>query len=167
MSAETAGRKSGREVSCCFTGHRVIPSSERDRLRARILESIMRLTADGVFCFCCGGALGFDTLAAQCVLEARRTDSRIRLLLFLPYPAQSERWSISDRHVYEEILRAADAVSYASEAYTEQCMLTRNRQLVDASCVCIAYLTHPHGGTFYTVTYARREGIPVINLAKE
>lgn len=166
MSASTEERSRTRGA-CCFTGHRVIPADQQDKLRAQIAEKIAGLTDEGIFCFCCGGALGFDTLAAQCVLEARRADSRIRLLLFLPYPAQSERWSAADREAYDRILRDADAVSYASAGYTEQCMLARDRQMVDASSVCIAYLTHTFGGTFYTVTYARRAGVHVINLAKE
>ena len=67
---------------------------------------------------------------------------------------------------YEEILQRADGVSYACEEYVHGCMFTRNRRLCDASSVCIAFLEHGSGGTFYTVKYARSNGLEIINLAK-
>ena len=46
-------------------------------------------------------------------------------------------------------------------------MHVRNRALVDASNVCIAYMTDAsRGGTAYTVRYAEKKGIPVYNLAE-
>jgi hypothetical protein len=45
-------------------------------------------------------------------------------------------------------------------------MQKRNRHLVDNSSVCICYLTKPTGGTAYTVNYARRSGLQVINMAE-
>lgn len=44
------------------------------------------------------------------------------------------------------------------------CMHERNRRLVDNSAVCVCYLTQPAGGTHYTVEYARRQGLSIINL---
>ena len=43
----------------------------------------------------------------------------------------------------------------------------RNRHLVDHSGVCVAYLTESRGGTAYTVDYARKNGVPVINLGEK
>ena len=44
-------------------------------------------------------------------------------------------------------------------------MLKRNRHLVDNSSACVCYLTESKGGTAYTVDYARRSGIKIVNLA--
>ena len=52
-----------------------------------------------------------------------------------------------------------------SEAYTQGCMHRRNRHLVDHSSVCICYLTGSSGGTAYTVNYARKQGLEIINIA--
>ena len=44
-------------------------------------------------------------------------------------------------------------------------MQKRNRHLVDNSSACICYLTKSAGGTAYTVNYARRMGLRIINIA--
>lgn len=45
-------------------------------------------------------------------------------------------------------------------------MAKRNRHLVDNSSVCVAYLTQSGGGTAYTVEYANKHGLKIINIAK-
>lgn len=42
----------------------------------------------------------------------------------------------------------------------------KNRHLVDNSSVCVAHLTRSGGGTAYTVEYAKKHGLKVINIAK-
>ncbi len=154
-----------RSRSVCFTGHRDIPLSEREELYLSLLSAIDILYSQGMRYFCCGGALGFDMLAERAVVEKKKEYSDIKLLLFLPFPKQAERYKEKDKTEYMRMISEASAVSFASEEYTKYCMHTRNRQLVDASCCCVAYLTHPSGGTFYTVNYAKRENIKLINLA--
>lgn len=63
--------------------------------------------------------------------------------------------------------RQADKVVYTSKEYTRGCMHKRNRHLVDNSSICIAYLTEQSGGTAYTVDYARKNGLIVINIAEK
>ena len=60
-----------REKCCCFTGHRRIPEQEMLWVRRRLREEILDLAQKGVDTFLTGGALGFDTLAAQEVLRMR------------------------------------------------------------------------------------------------
>ena len=55
---------------------------------------------------------------------------------------------------------------YVSREYTPDCMHRRNRHLVDHSGICICDLTRNSGGTAYTVDYARRKGLCVINIAR-
>ena len=43
-------------------------------------------------------------------------------------------------------------------------MFKRNRHLVNHSSACICYLEKPTGGTAYTVNYARKCGLQIINL---
>ena len=45
-------------------------------------------------------------------------------------------------------------------------MQKRDRYLVDDSSVCLAYLTRATGGTAYTVNYARRRGLRIVNIAE-
>ena len=155
----------GKKV-CCFTGHREIEHSPE--LYAKVRAEIERAYANGYRIFCTGGALGFDTVAALNVLAVRQTaHSDIRLHLILPYKDQASRWNEYDKHMYNSILERADRVEYHSEHYTDWCMFTRNRRLCDASSTCIAFLDHGSGGTFYTVKYARQNGLEIVNLAKK
>ena len=155
-----------RERTCCFTGHRDIQADKRDEIAAKLEQTLVELIHAGVRYFGAGGALGFDTLAAQTVLKLREEYPQIRLILVLPCRAQTRGWPAEDVRIYEEIKTAADKVRYTSEEYTRGCMHKRNRHLVDNSSVCVAYLTESRGGTAYTVDYARRNGVPVINMAK-
>lgn len=66
---------------------------------------------------------------------------------------------------YERIKAQADKVVYMAQQYTPGCMHKRNRHLVDHSGVCVCYLTKESGGTAYTVNYAKRHGVEIINIA--
>lgn len=155
------------ESSCSFTGHRRIPQDDFFNLQKRLQKIIKQLIKQGITTFYCGGALGFDTLAAQAVLKARRFHPQVKLILAFPCRDQAEQWREADRMLYESIKRRADEVVYLSERYTRSCMFERNRYMVDHSDICVCYCLSDQGGTAYTVKYARRRGIPVINLAEE
>ena len=59
-----------REKTCCFTGHRDLCIT--DQLKERLISEIERLIQNGVLYFGCGGASGFDMLAAQTVVDCKR-----------------------------------------------------------------------------------------------
>lgn len=151
-------------ATCCFTGHRSVPCGFERELSSRLNMTISELYAGGVRNFRCGGALGFDTMAAIAVLRMREKAEGTRLVLILPCFDQTARWRASDVRLYERIRSAADEVVYSSAEYSRENMLLRNRALVDGSGVCVAYMDHYGGGTAYTVKYARRVGVRVINL---
>lgn len=151
--------------TCCFTGHRDLPEGARPFLRRRLEIELERLVAEGVRYFGAGGALGFDTLAAQVVLELQARYRRLRLILVLPCRGQEEQWEPADRAIYREILSQADKVVYLADRYEEGCMQKRNRYLVDHSGTCVYYLTRDTGGTAYTVAYARERGLRLLPVA--
>ena len=155
-----------KEKTCCFTGHRNIPLLKRKAIAQRLNDELMALINNGYQYFGTGGALGFDTLAAQTVLEFRKQYPDIKLILVLPCETQTRGWKSKDIQIYEEIKGQADKVVYTSKEYTRGCMHKRNRHLVDNSSFCICYLTESTGGTAYTVDYANKKGLPVVNVAK-
>ena len=109
--------------------------------------------------------MGFDTLAAQAVLFVKKEHPHIRLELILPCKTQTRGWPEEDVKEYERILEASDAHTYLSERYFRGVMHQRNRMLVNGSDACIAFLRDgASGGTAYTVDFARKSGVPVINL---
>lgn len=155
-----------REKTCCFTGHRQLPEADRDKIKRRLEEVITSLYRRGVCYYGAGGALGFDTLAAQAVLRLRESCPGIKLILVLPCLDQTRGWRREDVAAYDRIKASADKVVYTSLAYTSGCMHKRDRHLVDNSGVCVCYLTRQTGGTAYTVQYARSHGLDIINLSK-
>ena len=156
-----------KEYTACFTGHRKIPPMQVEALTRRLKTSIIELIDKGYKYFGAGGALGFDTLAAQTVLDLKSDYPHIKLILVLPCITQADSWSVDDKAIYEKVKAAADKVVYTSHEYTRGCMHKRNRHLVDNSSACICYLTEKTGGTAYTVDYAQSKSLLVINVAKK
>lgn len=155
-----------KEKTCCFTGHRDIPSGQYQKIFAKTEEAIEGLINNGYLYFGSGGALGFDTIAAFAVLKLKKRYPNIRLILVLPCLSQTRGWTREDIAIYEDTKNKADKIVYTSQEYSRGCMHKRNRHLVDNSSVCISYLTESRGGTFYTVNYARSKGLAVLNIAE-
>ncbi len=153
-----------KEKTACFTGHRGISASEQRRITQRLREILLQLIGEGYCCFCAGGALGFDTLAAEAVLDLKKDFPHIKLILVLPCLSQAKGRQEQDRKRYEEIKEQADKVTYVSQGYFSGCMHKRNRELVDQSSACICYLTENQGGTFYTVNYAAKQGLRILHI---
>ena len=151
---------------CMFTGHRKICARDVKLLPTWLDDQIERLIEQGYTDFCAGGAMGFDTLAALKIIEKKAKYGFIKLHLYLPCHSQTKFWSDSFKRAYQYVLDHSDSVWYASEEYTRGCMQRRNRAMVDASDVCLAYCNSATGGTRYTVSYAEKQGIKVINYCK-
>ncbi len=157
---------SERIETVCFTGHRNMVRSQAITVPTKLKQVLESLIGRGACRFRAGGATGFDTVAALCVLELREKYPHIRLDLKLPCRDQTKNWSDDDRRVYDYILSQAETVEYVTDHYTPWCMHERNRRLVNGSQVCIAYLTQSRGGTAYTFGYALEKGLEVINIAE-
>ncbi len=153
-----------RENCCCFTGHRIIKNEHIDFLPDKLDMTIRELFNQGVCDFIAGGALGFDTIAAEAVLRMRERIPALRLILALPCKEQTNGWKSADKLRYEYILSQADKIIYVSQNYTPQCMHKRNRFMIDNSSHCIFYMTHPSGGTAYTVKYALENHLKMHNI---
>ncbi len=150
---------------CCFTGHRHIDLPKL-ALLAEELDRVLDILIRGqVKTFRTGGAMGFDTLAALKVLEKKEQNPALSLELCLPCKDQTKGWNDRNQEAYDYILGRADKIIYLHEAYTKSCMLERNRYMVDGANYCIGYCTSQKGGTAYTMQYAQKKGLQVINLA--
>jgi len=149
---------------CCFTGHRSLSPSENKFIVAELRRTIRALAAEGYTVFRSGGALGFDTIAALVVLDMRK-ELGIELEVYVPCRDQDKMWSDKEKKYYKYILSAADRTYCLSEYYTPSCMHVRNRRMVDGSDCCIAFCKRNSGGTAYTVGYALKNNVRLINLA--
>ena len=154
-----------RGISVCFTGHRQIGESLTEDVASRLDVMIKRCYDKGMRRFLSGGALGFDTLAAKRVIEAKKTYPDIILTLVLPCRDQTKLWTkLPDLCEYVHIKEAADEVVYVQTFYDAKCMMKRNRYMVDHSSFCIAYFDGRAGGTANTVKYAKESGVAVANI---
>lgn len=153
-----------RNYTCCFTGHRVLPPEDLAVLPQVLSRCIADLAEMGLHTYVTGGALGFDTLASEAVLAAKSKFPQLRLVVVAPHANQTAGWSRENVLRYERIRDAADSFVILQTAYTPGCMQRRNRQLVDQSCLCLAYCSHRPSGAGNTIDYALREGLMVVDL---
>jgi len=161
-----------KRKTCCFTGHRPAKlsfgydeeSPECLRLKVRLLSLIDEMRMKRVTNFLSGMAQGVDIIAAEAVLDIRRTypQDKIRLVAAVPYEGQADRWSEAYRERYFNILAVADEVITLQQRYTDRCMLDRDRYMVDASGYMIAIYNGSKGGTKYTVDYAIGKGLDIV-----
>lgn len=149
---------------CAFTGHR--PKSfpwgynetapDCVMLKKVLEEQITALVDDGVTGFISGMALGTDLWAAQIVLDLRKKNPALKLCCALPCAGQEKKWPPKTQELYLTILRQADNVVYVSRMYHSDCMLNRNRYMVNYSSILLAvYNGEYKTGTGMTVRYAK------------
>ena len=153
-----------REKTVCFTGHRQIGDWEQTARELCVL--LEKLYQQGFRDFISGAALGFDQLAARCVVALRRKHPDVRLILAIPCPDQSLRWTNLQAHDYEQLIYLCDETRVLSPYYYDGCMQVRNQYMVDHSSMCIAYMKHmSRSGTIATMRYALSQDVPLINIA--
>ena len=154
-----------REETACFTGHRMIPAADLPDIMLVTARAVAEAWSAGYRTFICGGARGFDTVAAQEVLRFRTVHPEISLVIAVPCSAQADRWPVKDKQIYRSVLEQADHVIVLSEIYYTGCMQSRNRFMVDNASLCLCYMTRFEGGTWSTVRYALHQGVMLKNLA--
>ena len=161
---------SGR-ITCAFTGHR--PSSfsfgydeenaHCQKLKLLMASQTMLLIESGVSTFFTGMALGVDTWGAEMILEFKKQRPDLQLIAVLPCETQANKWSVEQRERYFDTLAECDDVITLNARYTPQCMLERNRYMVDhAQYLLAVYDGGAKGGTAYTVRYAREKKREII-----
>ena len=164
-----------KSVTCAFTGHREnkLPwrSDESDarclRLKQMIYDAVEAVRQSGVRHYICGMANGCDFYFAEAVLALRSEHPDITLEAAIPCEGQSARWSAAQRRRYDRIVGECDYYTVIQKDYSPDCMLRRNRYMVDASAVLIAAYNGSRGGTQSTLLYAMRQGLQIIELPVE
>lgn len=152
--------------TCFFTGHRSVKLTPE--LSKRLIDTLEMLIESGVTDFYAGGAIGWDTICAECVLALRKRFPQIKLHLVLPCPPeiQTAAWSSESKARYYGILNAADSAEQVSTAFTNDCMKKRNARLAELGDICICYFDEkrPRSGTGQTVRMAQKNNAGIIDL---
>ena len=161
-----------KQESCCFTGHRPAKLPwryhEEDvrclKLKAQIMDAVELAYEQGFRHFLCGMAMGCDLYFCECVLALRERHPDVSLEAALPCPTQADAWPAAQRERYRKLVAACDYETMVSEVYSSSCMQRRDRYMVDHSSLLIAAFDGSSGGTRYTVEYALRRGISVLDI---
>lgn len=153
--------------SVCFSGHRKLENFNAVYMATELI--IIKLIEQGANVFYNGFALGFDLLAAKIIINLKIIYPNIKLIAILPCPPefQTKKWNEYSKLNYNNALNKADDIIVLSEKYYNGCMQVRNKYLVENSNYCICYLTQSTGGTAFTVKYAVKNSLNIINIAEK
>ena len=159
-----------KKNTCCFTGHRPmkLPWGAREsderciELKAELAARLNAAYELGYRNFICGMAIGCDMYFAEAVLDLRETYPDVRLEAAIPCCSQPDKWSKKDRLRYNSLIDSADSVTVLQAEYTPDCMMKRNRYMVDRSSMLIACFDGRPGGTMSTILYAQRQGLTTL-----
>jgi uncharacterized phage-like protein YoqJ len=166
------GVMAARQESCCFTGHRPnkLPwrYNEADlrclKLKARIADAVEAAYAEGFRHFLCGMARGCDLYFCEIVLAFRETHPDVTVEAAIPCPTQTDTWPEKERRRYQQLLNNCDFSTMVSAVYSSGCMQRRDRYMVDHASLLIAAFDGSAGGTRYTVEYALKQGISILDI---
>ena len=134
--------------TCAFTGHRSFYDGFSPR---KLKKAIKAMILQGVTTFYNGMAMGFDLLAAEKVLELKKSFPQVKLVLCIPCYNQERNFSDADKLRYQKICKNADEKVLLSDKYYRGCMLVRNKYMVERADALIAYCMKSTGGAAYTV----------------
>lgn len=128
-------------------------------LRAEIEKAIER----GYKTFLCGMALGFDTICAETIIDLKQKYPDIERIGAIPCKTQDSKWADKDKARYRNLLQQLDGVRCIYDEYIgAECMLERNRYMVNNSSLMIALFDGKAGGTESTIDYAKQQGLEIV-----
>lgn len=161
-----------KDPVCSFTGHRPnkLPwkYNEADErcilLKERLYDIAEAVYFSGVHHFICGMAMGCDLYFCEILLSLKKIHPDIVIEAAIPCESQAARWNLSEKKRYERLLEQCDIQTVISRAYTNDCMMKRNRYMIDHSSILIAVFDGALGGTMKTVIYAKQQGLEIIQI---
>ena len=151
-----------------FTGYRTekMPFAEDPQdenycsFRKKLLVIISKLMAMGYDSYISGMAMGFDTWAAEAVMELGAS-----LECAVPFPEQADGWETKDQKRWADIINKSGKKTVVSESNQKGAYYKRNRYMVDnADVILCGYTGRKSGGTAYTVNYALQQNKIVIQF---
>ena len=138
-----------------FCGHAQISQSEK--IEKWLYAVTQKLIEQGATTFYLGGYGAFDSLAASVLREQKKQYPQIELVLVLAYLNTGRNTSGYDSTVYPplETTPRRFAISH------------RNRWMVEASDVVVAYVLHDWGGAATTLRCAKQKKKQIISYRDE
>lgn len=166
---------SDKEKTCCFTGHRPekLPWGDNESdprcidLKTRIADAVRAAYSGGKRHFISGMAAGCDLFFCEACLELREERQDVTVEAAIPWDGQSDAWPEPLRRRYSRLVEDCDFYTLVQQHYTPECLMKRNRYMVDSSTLLIAAYNGRPGGTMNTMLYAMRQGVEIIEISVE
>ena len=156
-----------KERTVCFSGHRPeklpdfgLDSSQIVRVvKSLLYKEIIECIDNGYNTFITGLARGVDLWAGEIVLELQGSGRNIKLIAAVPYRGFGKNYIGRDKFTLGNILLKADKKIYLQEKFTQGCLQSRNRYMVDRSGKLLAIVVDYKSGTGQTIRYAQKQGV--------
>lgn len=162
--------------TCCFTGHRPekLPwrNDESDfrcvALKAELDQVLEEVYQErGMRHFLCGMARGTDMYFCEAALALRGRHQDVTVEAVIPCEEQATLWKENERNRYFHLVEECDYESLVQCRYDKDCMLRRNRYMIQRATLLIAVFDGILGGTMYTINQAKKQRLEVIMLNLE
>lgn len=148
-----------------FFGHREV---ERFRDTELALEKMIhKLFTEHEYVEILIGRNGeFDQLVSSVFHRVRKRldSSNNSLVLILPYMIAEFRDNEDSFFDYYDEVEISQS---ASGGHFKSAMQTRNKEMVDRSQLVVFYVDHASGGAYQTLKYAKKNGVPYINISEK
>ena len=170
---KTMNKVSNRNKILCFSGHRTekLPKNKKKftDLLQNVSMKIDKAISEGYYTFIFDVCYGFDLICAEQVLLRKQiiqysNPVHIKLIVAVPFEEQASKWKQQNRDMYFNILSKCDDVIILNKHFKTGCYHERNRFMVGKSSKLICYYDGSGGGTGYTVEYAKKRSVQVVNL---
>ena len=161
-----------KNESCCFTGHRLekLPWRERENtplcieLKTKISEALREAHREGIKHFMCGMATGCDMYFCEAAIDLRSEHEEITIEAAIPWNGQAGAWTEDLRRRHSRLVEDCDFITVVQSEFSPDCLMKRNRYMVDNSSMIIAAYNGKPGGTMSTMLYAMRQGVKLVEI---
>ena len=148
-----------------FFGHRIIENALE--IESRLEQLIQALLREHEYVeFLVGRDGEFDQIVSSVIRRCKReyrSDNSVHIWV-LPYlTAEFRDNEESFRNYYDEI----EVCEAAAGSHYKKAHQTRNRAMVDRSNLAVFCIQHESGGAWQTMKYAKKQGVPCINLNEQ
>ncbi len=162
-----------KKSSVCFSGYRPkkfdFPLDKQNenfnKMKKNLKSIIIDLIEKGYETFYIGMAEGFDIISGEILLECEEQFNKtLDIQCVLPYLDFFDNFSDDWKKRGSSLIDETNRVKIINMNYAQGVFYERNRFMVDNSSVLVCYYDGKKGGTKYTVDYAKKNNLEIINI---